>query len=762
MPETKNKKHFLPRPDQQKALEYKGGEMGISAVPGSGKTHTLSALAANLVEKLLMSQQGDYDPKKEILIVTFSNSAAENFSRRIYSFLLDRHLPPNLGYRVSTLHALALDIILGHETNELKVVDEANAGILMNDSIRQWIDEDKRKTFDKISNRGMSKRTLDGFYATKWEKTLRDIMPNVVSRIKDCLLSPEELRGRISSVEDEFGRAVLEMSCGIYEIYQKKLKNFPGRDFSDMITEACLILKNDPGYLEMLQDRWLYILEDEAQDSSPSQTEILKMLSAKSGNWVRVGDPNQSINGSFTTANPDILRNFIKNVNNVPLEYSGRSQYYVQNLANGLINYCTKKQESVIGGSLTGPYMKEVPEGGTQKNPERNAARVGFDPAPYDKMSEIKTVCKRAVEYIRCHRQETVAILVSDKYVGSYYAEEIAKSKEDVIEFFNGSKKTQDTAKLISSVLKMLDDPSNYINMDELFGKMFNEERKGEYYLSTVNQRACRETMNTLMMSDNSIFSPVNFIFPDSENEVKQKIKNKNLQSEAYRALFVFRRLVRRWLGVRNLTTEQMIISIGQDLFTNTEDLALTSQIAKIMADEQHMKPELDLKDIAISVNNISKTKLYSGIEASDGSYDPEKCKGKIVLINYHKAKGLEWDQVFLTGCNNRNFPSGSAEERTACNRTPFVFGNFYLESEIQQALKSLISGEQDGEYVPGEGTALYWDNYVQEKMRLLYVCITRAKKGIYISWNNGDNDPNIKPAEVIGEYLFRESTKKC
>ena len=64
MPETKNKKHFLPRPDQQKALEYKGGEMGISAVPGSGKTHTLSALAANLVEKLLMSQQGDYDPKK--------------------------------------------------------------------------------------------------------------------------------------------------------------------------------------------------------------------------------------------------------------------------------------------------------------------------------------------------------------------------------------------------------------------------------------------------------------------------------------------------------------------------------------------------------------------------------------------------------------------------------------------------------------------------------------------------------------------------
>ena len=72
---------FTPRPTQAEILNYSGGTMGISAVPGSGKTHTLSALAARLVEKnvLQLHQQMDLEKfEKEILIVTFSNSAVAN------------------------------------------------------------------------------------------------------------------------------------------------------------------------------------------------------------------------------------------------------------------------------------------------------------------------------------------------------------------------------------------------------------------------------------------------------------------------------------------------------------------------------------------------------------------------------------------------------------------------------------------------------------------------------------------------------------
>ena len=68
---------FVPRPAQERILAYTGGPMGISAVPGSGKTFTLSLLAARLVERL--AAEGRVDDR-EVLIVTFTNSAVNRKS----------------------------------------------------------------------------------------------------------------------------------------------------------------------------------------------------------------------------------------------------------------------------------------------------------------------------------------------------------------------------------------------------------------------------------------------------------------------------------------------------------------------------------------------------------------------------------------------------------------------------------------------------------------------------------------------------------
>ena len=42
---------FTPRPSQQQILRYTGGRLGIAAVPGAGKTHILSALAAKIIHE---------------------------------------------------------------------------------------------------------------------------------------------------------------------------------------------------------------------------------------------------------------------------------------------------------------------------------------------------------------------------------------------------------------------------------------------------------------------------------------------------------------------------------------------------------------------------------------------------------------------------------------------------------------------------------------------------------------------------------------
>ena len=86
-------------------LKYKQGLLGISAVPGSGKTWTLSQLAV----KLILTT--DLEPEQEILIVTFTNSGADNFSSRIGEKLRQNGLMEGFGYRVRTLHGLANDIL---------------------------------------------------------------------------------------------------------------------------------------------------------------------------------------------------------------------------------------------------------------------------------------------------------------------------------------------------------------------------------------------------------------------------------------------------------------------------------------------------------------------------------------------------------------------------------------------------------------------------------------------------------------------------
>src|SRR5512141_3374741 len=96
---------FSPRPSQSTVLAYTGGRLGISAVPGSGKTQTLSALAAQIISSRRLASD------QEVLVVTLVNSAVDNFTSRIADFTQDPGPIPHLGYRVRTLHGLANDIV---------------------------------------------------------------------------------------------------------------------------------------------------------------------------------------------------------------------------------------------------------------------------------------------------------------------------------------------------------------------------------------------------------------------------------------------------------------------------------------------------------------------------------------------------------------------------------------------------------------------------------------------------------------------------
>lgn len=94
---------FKPRPMQQQVLEYTYGKMGVSAVPGSGKTQTLSYLAAQLI------MEGKIQDDQEVLIVTLVNSAVDNFAFRIADFVKKEDYYPILV--IVSVHCMGLPMI---------------------------------------------------------------------------------------------------------------------------------------------------------------------------------------------------------------------------------------------------------------------------------------------------------------------------------------------------------------------------------------------------------------------------------------------------------------------------------------------------------------------------------------------------------------------------------------------------------------------------------------------------------------------------
>src|SRR5690606_25140800 len=138
-------------------------------------------------------------------------------------------------------------------------------------------------------------------------------------------LTPDDIRARRDELQIPLFLA--EMGCEIYADYQRALAYRGAVDFDDLIRLALQALRLDADYLERLRYHWPYILEDEAQDSSAAQEAILWLLAGEDGNWVRVGDPNQAIYETFTTASPKFLLAFLERpgVARRELPNSGRS-----------------------------------------------------------------------------------------------------------------------------------------------------------------------------------------------------------------------------------------------------------------------------------------------------------------------------------------------------------------------------------------------------------------------------------------------------
>lgn len=727
---------FNPRAHQKKVVEYSGGRMGISAVPGSGKTHSLSMLAARLIADGRIAEENG----EEVLIVTFSNSAVNNFSNRIDGFIREQGLLPSFGYRIRTLHGLAHDIIREKPdrvglSNEFQIIDENESEIILN-TISQNLLRSHPEWLQHYLNENQNNKT------SNWPKMIQaffvDIARSYIRQAKDLQAQPVDIKEKLDSLNHP--EPLMSLCNEIYSEYQKSLSYRSAVDFNDLIRLSLESLESDPDYLARLQDRWPYILEDEAQDSSHLQEKILRLLSSRSGNWVRVGDPNQAIYDTFTSANPLFLRNFLKEKNVTPVELptSGRSTRSIISIANYLIKW-TQNEHPVteIRDALAMPFIEETEKDDPQPNPIDNPAGIHFHLTKTTPEKELSLICQSLLKWLPDHQDQTVAVLVPTNQRGAELVSDLNRVGIETIELLQTSSETRKTADIIAKVLRCLSDPSSTQKMALLFNSWQNlaalsEEEKKIVQSSHSHLKKCAK--------------PEDFLWPQSGQDWLSTLEN-SLSEESYDLLVTFRSLIKKWQLAIALPIDQLIITISQDLFLNPADLALAHKIALLLETSSKSHPEWEFQQYCIECEELAGNKRkFLGFSEEDTGFNPELHKGKVVVCTNHKAKGLEWDRVYLSSINNFDFPSVQSFDYYKGEKK-FVRDNLNLEAEILAKLKTLVNNKPPVKFQP-EGTATFEArySYSAERLRLFYVAITRAKKELIVTWNDGSNS-NCSPS---------------
>ena len=712
---------FKPRPKQAEVLAYRRGYMGVAAVPGSGKTATLSYLAAQLLAET------DLAEGQEILIVTLVNSAAANFARRVNEYVKGDGLLPGYGYRVRTLHGLANDIVRGKPAaagldDQFTIVDERESNTILAEAVDAWA-----RRYPEAPDAYLAPEFVDkGHYRTqKWTELLTETARNFIKQAKDDLLTPNDVGKMLDAFPGEL--LLAEICAEIYSDYDRALAYRGAVDFQDLIRLALKVLRQEPAYLASLRQKWVFILEDEAQDSSRLQEDILGALAGEGGNWVRVGDPNQAIFESFTTADPKFLREFIAGVDGRELPNSGRSTRSIQRLANQLIAWSLEHPHGAIRQRmpLSKPYILPTPPGDPQPNPPDDPAAVVLFAEAYSAAREALMVTESCKRWLARNPESTAAILVARNTRGSEIVKFLRQAGVPYVENLNSSSSTRAVVGALARILGYLADPKSAGKLAEAYRVWRRDDRADPAAAAEVN--AATDALKRIKQVED-------LVAPRLSDWLEDRIAE-NGDGGQFDDLIAFREQVGAWLRAAEMPIDQLILTIAGDIFRDVGEIATAHMVALYLARLAQTHPLMRPPEFAAELYDIaSNRRRFAGLSDDEGQFDPDAHKGVVTVTTLHKAKGLEWDRVYLISVNNYDFPSADPNDSFIGEKW-FIRDDLNLSAEALAQLEALQTGSA---YREGQASLNARIDYAAERLRLLYVGITRARKALTITWNTG------------------------
>ncbi len=698
------------RPDQEQVCKYRSGYMAVPAIPGAGKTFTLAVLATQLIK------EEKHKPGK-ILVVTYMNSAVSNFKTRIGSMLEQEGLPRNKGYEVMTLHSLAMKIIREKPgqvliSGEFEILEDISKDRLLHKLVNEWISRNSKRFYSFVDYREGESTWQRNRKTDAWLKKFTRVVSEMIPYFKCKGCSSQELLAHTDSSKNSLLRCVTE----IYANYEAELKRKGLLDFDDIICKAIEVLKVDEDLREKVQKRYTYVFEDEAQDSSSLQEEMLLMISGGNKNLVRVGDSNQSIMSSFTVSDPKLFKQYCArdDVQKKKIECASRSTKEIINMANFLVEWSQELHPTPeCRSSLENQRIREVEKDDLFPNPVTDSYTIGA--RVYDtREEEIRDISKRADRYARDNSDKTIAILVPTNYVIDEFKEQLDLLGARYREVTSFPAERARAALIIGTVLDFTATPYDSSLFYKLLETCFMEELQQEQELSSFREfiRNCRVE---------------ELLYPASGEVDMRKVPDEVQKEINWEDFSQHLKTVRLMLEAKGVELGALVIFIA-DILDFDEEMAAIAQ--KIASDIRYMlllNPEWGVKEVARELKSIKNSLNYfANIVYDRKGFEP--APGEINLLTYHKSKGLEFDTVYLSGMTSSDFPAVLSDRFLSdywCLRPDYRNPVSVMKVEVDR-LKG--SGEVDD---PGKMAKI---EVIGERLRLLYVGITRAKENLLMT----------------------------
>lgn len=284
-------------PEQQEAVNSIDGPVMVIAGPGTGKTQILTLRIANILKKTDL-------PPEAVLALTFTEAGTATMRRRLADIIGE----PAYSVNLSTFHGFANDAIGRHpeyfpSLAGFKPISETNRARLVESLIKELPLNLIRPFGDPLHNLRAVLRNLDtvkreGWTADKFQELITKKLTESETRpdrIHQKSAHVGKVRGEVAEEETNLKR-LLEFGL-VYKEYQQKLRARREYDFADMILELLKELENGGELLQILQEKYQYVLVDEHQDTNWAQNRVLELLLDfhPSPNLFIVGDEKQAI-----------------------------------------------------------------------------------------------------------------------------------------------------------------------------------------------------------------------------------------------------------------------------------------------------------------------------------------------------------------------------------------------------------------------------------------------------------------------------------